>query len=150
MNNLPNIAGLSARRKADRQRISGAFLQIAFKHGAEVEAREEPAQPGWSGPAIVLSGSLNGVGFLLDIDDLHERSGQLGGLISWYNAGIGKCRDFSAEFNLAVKDYKSRPHHKASSIGDWPELLRQFDRALQIAGDSLAFRAVEAIEAGGS
>lgn len=136
-----DVVGLTARRKADRKRIAAAFDRVARKHGARITATDEPASPGWHGAAIVLRGALAGVGFTVDIDDLHERRGDKGGLVSWYNDHEpGRpTRNFSARARTAVHDYRGRPHHKATSIGDWPHLVRQFDRMLALASDGRAF-----------
>lgn len=137
MQDLPDILGLSAKRKAEREKIAAAFEQVAAKHGAEFERENSPRFNGWHGPGIDITAKLNGVGGSLDIDDLH---GGDGALISWYNASY-PARDFSASFMCAAGDVCRGPHHKASSHGDWQRMLRQFDAALAVVAEGRAFLA---------
>jgi len=70
----------NASRKADREKIAFALAAIARVHGASIERRDEPANNGYSGAGIVLNFALNGVGAMVDIDNLH---GGTWALISW-------------------------------------------------------------------
>jgi hypothetical protein len=143
---IPNIQGLGPNRKADRAKIAAGFVAVAEQLGAEIELRDEPANPGFHGAGIAIRGQLNGVGFMLDVDDLHERAGEIGSLLSWYNEAPWKrgepVRDFSDAFAGAVKDLGwilGRKHHKASSSGSWQQLLRRFAAGLEVAAAGQAF-----------
>ena len=145
-------ASMNARRKADRESIARMFVEVAEKFGAVVERRDEPRNPGFSGAGICLSFEMNGVGARVSIDDLH---GGDGGLISWYNErgyirpadgepGFGSwrypVRNFSSRFNVAVGDTVARrPHHKATSIGDWEVLAAYLQAGLRHAANGTAF-----------
>lgn len=138
---------LRASRKADRETIAAALIAIAEKHGATVTRRDDPPHKGWSGAGIALSFKLNGVGAMIDVDDLHERHGSAGGLLSWYNDAhqIGSAvQKFSGRFNCAVGDMgQYRPHHKATTIGTWGMCAERLDAGLALAAAGEAFRPVE-------
>jgi hypothetical protein len=130
---------MKASRKADRIAIAAAFREVADKFGATVEQREESPNPGYCGAGIFMSFTLNGVGAQVSIDDLHERHGMAGALISWYNTDY-PVRDFAPGFNTAVGDnsHFSRPHHKATSIGSWDVLAARLQAGLRHAANGTA------------
>lgn len=134
-----DLTGLSASRKADRKRIAAEFTRIAERFGAEVEIREEPAHKGWSGPTIHFSARLDGVGVQCAIDDLHGGSGAL---LSWFNdyRGAQLARMFSDPFNIAVgSGIGARPHHKATSVGNWALLAARLQGGLRHTANGTAF-----------
>lgn len=111
----------------------------AAKHGAQVERRDEPRNPGYHGVGIHLSFTLNGVGAMLDIDNL---LGVSTSLIHWYGTERG-ARNYSSRFNICVGASSSgRPHHKATSFpGDWYSLAMNLDAGLLLAARGEAFQA---------
>lgn len=132
------LNGLQASRKADRELIFRCLSGIAAKHGAALERRDEPANPGYSGAGIVLQITLNGVGALIDIDNLH---GGKYALIAWHNTKYPP-RNFTSRFCVAVGERSNyRPHHKAASCpADWYSLAMFLDGGLCLAvrGEALA------------
>lgn len=134
---------LRASRKADREKIADALAFIAEKRGATVtERREGPAVPGFNGQSIDLRFACNGVGAMVDIDDLH---GGEWALIHWFNVhGPDEpwtVRHFSARFQRHCGDHmQSRPHHKATSHPrDWYSLAMMLDAGLMLAARGEAF-----------
>lgn len=130
-----------AARKADREFIARAILAIVERHGAAVEKHDEPATVGYCGAGIALRFRLNGVGAMIDLDNLH---GGGWSLISWHNAGDGPVRDFSARFCRVVCDLppRKRLHHKATSQpADWYSLAMMLDAGLCLAARGEAFEA---------
>ena len=125
-------------RKVDREFIASALLALIERHGAEVTRRDTPACPGYGGQGIDLAFSLNGVGAMLSIDNLH---GGEHALISWHNTKY-PCRNFTARFCVAVGELGNyRPHHKATSCGaDWYSLAMHLDGGLMLAARDEAFR----------
>jgi hypothetical protein len=140
-----NLTGLNASRKADRKRIAAEFIRIAQKFDAEVLIRNEPANPGYSGRGTHFSARLNGVGVTCSIDNLH---GGEEDLLSWFNdyhAGQ-PVRDFSLRFNTAVGEQgHGRPHHKATSGGNWDLLAARLQAGLRHAANSTAFVSEETV-----
>lgn len=127
-------------RKEDREAIAACFVAIAEKHGAAIERRDEPRNPGYHGPSILFNFTLNGVGAMLNIDDLH---GGNSALISWYSDYAGDygkpVRNYTSAFNVAVGDLLiTRPHHKATSSGTWDRLARYLDAGLAMAAAGTA------------
>lgn len=132
---------MNASRKKDREAIASQFIAIAEQHGAKVERRDEPRSVGYCGAGVHLAFRLNGVGCMLTVNDLH---GGDGALISWYNdrpvtAETREVCDFSSHFNNCVASYQSRPHHKATSHGDWDHLLCCLNWGLRCAKQGTAF-----------
>lgn len=129
---------LRASRKADRTQIADTLEAMARDHGATVtERREEPRNPGYSGASIVLHFRCNGVGAMIDIDDVH------GGewvLIHWFNDAY-PALNFTSAFTLAVRDGgNGRPHHKATSHPrNWHSLAMMLDGGLMSANRGEAF-----------
>lgn len=126
-----------ASRKADRQKLADALTEIACKHGASVERMHSNANPGYCGQGIDLRIACNGVGAMVDIDDLH------GGewvLIHWFGTEH-KGRDFTPRFGTVVgSGGNGRPHHKATSHPrDWYSLAMMLDGGLQLAVRGEAF-----------
>lgn len=134
---MVDLTKLNARRKPDREKIAAVLIDAAESFGADVERHDGERNPGYHGQSIDLSISLNGVGALIDIDDLHggERA-----LIHWHNTEY-PARDFAAGFNAAIADYNYRPHHKATSNGGWSTLAELLKAGLRLARDGNAFRA---------
>jgi hypothetical protein len=128
---------LRASRKADRQQIVDALLASCAKHGAKVEQRDEPRNPGYSGAGIDLRIDCQGVGAMIDIDDLH---GGEWALIHWFNT-VHPSRNFTARFRTCVGDYgQTRPHHKSTSQPrDWYSLAMMLDAGLLLAVRGEAF-----------
>lgn len=131
------INALHAGRKAEREALAMAFEAIARAHGAEIERRESPPNPGYCGAGIDLRFSLNGVGAMVDIDNLH------GGdhvLVCWHNTEY-PSRNFTARFCACVGESGNhRPHHKATSCpSDWYSLAMMLDAGLYLAARGEAF-----------
>lgn len=126
-----------ASRKADREFIARALIGLMERHGAQVERRDEKPNPGYSGAGIALRFSLNGVGAMLDIDNLH---GGDWSLIHWHNTEH-LARNFTTRFCVNVGDLgRSRPHHKATSHPqDWYSLAMMLDAGLCLAAQNQAF-----------
>ena len=147
-----------ASTKAGRAAIVKQFLDVATKFGATVERRDESAHPGYSGAGTYLNFTLNGVGASVGVSDLHERHGQEGGLISWFNhqppgewskrfARLGHgVHYFTPGFNAAVGEHgkSARPHHKATSCGSWDMLAARLQAGLRHAANGTAFLPDEA------
>ena len=131
---------MNASRKKDRETIAAWFIDAATRHGATIERKDIPADKGWHGPRVDLSATINGVGVSVSVHDLH---GGLAGIASWHNDQDGrgpKARLFTPEFNAAVGDLTHyRPHHKATSAGDWETLALYVDRGLRLASLDQAF-----------
>lgn len=140
---MPDLAACNASRKADREAIAASLIVIAAKYGATATRRDAPRHIGWSGASIVLNFTLNGVGAMTNIDDLH---GGYDALIRWYNDDY-PARDFSPVFNCAVGDlnHYRKPHHKATSSGSWARLTEYLEGGLELAANGRAF-AVESVE----
>lgn len=138
------ISALNANRKPDREQLAMALTTLASARGALVIRRDTPATRGFGGAGIDLSITLNGVGALISIDNLH---GGRYNLISWYNdysAGRRPCRGFSARFATCVGDTPpmggGRTHHKATSCGgDWYSVAMFLDGGLMLAARGTAF-----------
>lgn len=133
-----------ASRKADREFIARALIGLMGRHGAQVERRDDGPNPGYHGASIALRFSLNGVGAMLDIDNLH---GGDWALISWHNTEY-PARNFTSRFcvnvgDLAyrvIPDRPPRPHHKATSHPrDWYSLAMMLDAGLCLAAGGEAF-----------
>jgi hypothetical protein len=129
----------SARRKHDREVLALVFETIARNRGAEVERSEGAINPGYHGQSIDFQFTLNGVGVLLDIDDLH---GGDHALLHWYNTGY-ISRNFTTRFCVNIGASTSgRPHHKATSTpADWYSLAMMLDAGLMMADRGEAFEA---------
>ncbi len=140
-----------ASAKKGREAIAKQFREIGERFGATLTECEEPAGHD-SGATIVLQFTLNGVGAIIHISDLHERHGMMGGLISWYNDqppgewrerrerwGCG-VRYFSPGFMCAVGDLCGpRKPHKATSCADWDLLAARFQAGMRHAANHTAF-----------
>lgn len=137
MINQETLNAKSASRKADREFITAELVRIAEKQGAEVERRDTPRNPGYSGAGIDLKFELGGVGARVSIDDLH---GGDHALISWFNTQY-PARNFTTRFSVCVGDLsKPRPHHKATSCpADWFSLAMFLDGGLMLAAREQAF-----------
>lgn len=135
------INGLVASRKGSREALAQLFTGIGQRHGAEVEWNDSPATPGFSGQGIDLHFELNGVGAMVDVDNLFggERT-----LISWHNTKH-PARDFTARFCVCVGEHGNfRPHHKATSQpSDWYSLAMMLDAGLMLATRGQAFAPIE-------
>ena len=132
--------GLNAKcasRKADREFIARALIGLIERHGAQVERRDDGPNPGYHGASIALRFSLNGVGAMLDIDNLH---GGDWSLIHWHNTEY-PSHNFTSRFCVNVGDLgRSRPHHKATSHPkDWYSLAMMLDAGLCLAAQNQAF-----------
>jgi len=125
-----------ASRKADREFIARALIGLMKRHGAQVERRDDGPNP-WYRASIALRFSLNGVGAMLDIDNLH---GGDWSLIHWHNTEH-PARNFTTRFCVNVGDLgRSRPHHKATSQPqDWYSLAMLLDAGLCLAARGDAF-----------
>lgn len=133
-----------ASRKADREFIARALIGLMERHGAQLERRDDGPNPGYRGASICLRFSLNGVGAMLDIDNLH---GGDWALIHWHNTEY-PARNFTSRFcvnvgDLAyqvIPDRPPRPHHKATSHPrDWYSLAMMLDAGLCLAASREAF-----------
>ncbi len=132
---------MNASRKADRERVAAMLIAAVEKHGAKIERHDEPANPGYSGAGISLRFTLNGVGAMIDVDNLH---GGYEALMSWHNAydgkGGGETGYFSPSFNASVGELQHpRPHHKASSWGTWELLAARLSAGFRHAKEGTAF-----------
>lgn len=127
----------NASRKGDREVLAGVLVVIAKRHGAEIERKDTPRNPGYSGAGIDLHFELNGVGARTSIDNLH---GGNYALISWFNSKY-PARNFTTRFSVCVGDLpNSRPHHKATSCpADWFSLAMFLDGGLMLAARDQAF-----------
>lgn len=136
---MPALNQKNASRKADRDFIARVLIDIAQKHGAQFERREEPRNIGFHGAGIHLHFTLNGVGAMIDIDDLH---GGDWALIHWHGTERG-AKNYSSRFNTCVGATNGgRPHHKATSHpGDWYSLAMNLDAGLLLAARGEAFQA---------
>jgi len=126
-----------ASRKADREFIASALIDIVSRHGAEVMRRDEPSQIG-IGASIYLKFSLFGVGASLHVDKLH---GGDHALIAWHNTSYPAC-NFTARFCDIVGEtgIGSRRFHKATSCpSDWYSLAMMLDGGLCLAARLEAF-----------
>jgi hypothetical protein len=134
------INGLNAGRKPEREILALALETIAKVHGAKIVRREEPANPGFRGQSIGLRIALNGVGAMVNIDDLH---GGTHGLIHWHNdysEGNRECRDLTARFKAHVRAFGGGSSHKATTGGaDWNALALCLDAGLLLASRGEAF-----------
>jgi hypothetical protein len=134
--------GLNAKdasRKADREVVAAALIAIAEAHGAKVERKESGGCLGFCGNGIDLRFSLNGVGAMISIDNLH---GGRFAIISWFGDGPVRGRNFSKRFSQCVGDYVvgQHPHHKASSVpADWYSAAMFIDAGLMLAARGEAF-----------
>jgi hypothetical protein len=129
----------NASRKADREAIARALCAIAAEQGAEIRRKESGGCLGFCGKGIDLRFSLNGVGAMIDVDNLH--GGQFA-IISWFNDGSSPCRNFSDRFNRCVGDLPLGrvPHHKASSVpADWYSAAMFLSAGLMLAARGEAF-----------
>lgn len=131
------INPLKASRKLDRELLASALLALAERQGAEVERRDTPRNPGYSGAGIDLKFELGGVGARVSIDDLH---GGDHALISWFNTQY-PARNFTTRFCVCVGDHgQFKPHHKATSCpADWFSLAMFLDGGLMLAAREQAF-----------
>lgn len=135
------LAPLNASKKEARELIALALEALALKHGAIIEKREVPANPGYCGQGIDMHFKCNGVGAMVDIDNLHG-----GGyaLISWFNTDR-PTRNFSSRFCKLTGNARGatgceRPHHKSTSVpADWYALAMMLDAGLLLAVRGEAF-----------
>lgn len=135
------INDLTASRKGSREILAELFTMIGYRHGAEIERIDSLATPGYSGRSINLRFNLNGVGAMVNIDDLH---GGEHALISWHNTKH-PARDFTTRFCVCVGEHGNlRPHHKATSQpADWYSLAMMLDGGLMLAARGEAFAPTE-------
>lgn len=131
------INGQNANRKPEREVLAMAFTMLAEVRGATVERKESEATPGFSGKGIDLRISLNGVGAMIDIDNIH---GGMFALIHWHNSEC-RARTFSPRFCVATGGREPyRMHHKATSFpADWFSLAMYLDGGLHLAAKLEAF-----------
>ena len=128
---------LNASRKADRAHIAHELRTIADKYGAICREQEKPASAGYCGQSIHMLFTLNGVGAMLDISNIH---GGTYALVHWYNELPRNTRYFSPAFAIGVMASIGRPHHKATSHPrTWFELALCLDRGLSLAASGEAF-----------
>lgn len=131
------INRLYAGRKAEREVLALAFETIAKAHGARVQRRDRDGVPGYGGQGIDLRIALNDVGANVSFSNLH---GGYHALISWYNEGPGRARDFSGAFRAAVRSFSSGTGHKATTFSDdWHGLAMALDSGLRVAAAGEAF-----------
>lgn len=131
-----HLDALNASRRSDRETIAATLTAIGERHGASIERRDDPGNPGYHGQSIALHFALNGVGAMIDVDNLH---GGAHALIHWYNSER-PVRDFSPRFNRCVGEPPRRPHHKATSCpADWYSLAMFLDGGLMLAARGEAF-----------
>lgn len=132
------LNSMNASRKADRGHILHELATIADRHGAAVQRRDEKACPGFSGAGIHLEITLNGVGAMVDINNVHGGSYAL---IHWYGTEC-RAQNFAGRFSVAVGGGCGRPHHKATSCPDtWFALAKSLDAGLYLAARGEAFAA---------
>jgi hypothetical protein len=131
------INGLDAGRKADREALAMALTMLAHNRGAKVEQKASSPNPGYCGAGLDLLFELNGVGAMVDIDNLH---GGRHALVSWYNSERG-ARNFTTRFcGMVGSTSAGRPHHKATSCPqDWYSLAMWLDGGLLLAARGDAF-----------
>lgn len=128
--------GFNASRKADREKIAAGFVAVAEKFGAAITRRDTDPNVGYCGAGIDMTFSLNGVGAMIDIDNLH---GGDNALIHWYNTEY-PVRKFESGFTVAVGQIPIyAPHHKATSSGTWDLLAARLQAGLRKARDGKAF-----------
>lgn len=129
--NRDKLNSMNAGRKADREYITAELLKIASNRGASAECREEPRNIGYHGATIHLEFRSNGVGAMIDVDNLYE--GQCT-CIHWFNSNF-PVQNFTRQFKsgvLAVS--RMRAFHKATSIPpDWFSLAMALDAGLMLA-----------------
>lgn len=134
------INGLNAGRKPEREILALALETIAKVHGAKVERREEAPNPGFRGHSVGLRIALNGVGAMVNVDNLH---GGACALIHWHNdygEGRRECRDLNSHFAVAVRASSGRSPHKATTCcDDWYALALCLDAGLLLAARGEAF-----------
>ena len=131
----------NASRKTERVTIADTLEAIARERGATVTVRrDEPPNRGFCGAGIDMQFECNGVGAMVDINDLH---GGEWSLIHWFNHGSAyeKARDFTSRFQSMIGDGGcGRPHHKATSFpGNWYSLAMMLDAGLMLAARGEAF-----------
>lgn len=132
---------LDAGRKADREKIARILIDLAKRHGAQVERRDESPNLGYHGAGIHLVFAVGGVGASLSVDNLH---GGGTSLISWFNTDYPP-RDFSALFGICVGSPPGNRHHKATSLPrDWYSLAMFLEGGLLLAARGDAFEPVAA------
>lgn len=141
MPNLTELNGLNASRKANREKIADALCAIAEAQGAAIVRRDSEANPGFCGQGIDLRFELNGVGAMVDIDNLH---GGEYALISWYSCAgkpEGSGRYLCSRFNRAVGEQPlGRKHWKATTVpADWYSLAMYLEGGLTLAARKEAF-----------
>ena len=142
---------ITAGRKADREKIAAALVAVAAFHGAIVERRDEGPNPGYHGASIALRITHGRLGAMIDVDDLYERHGSRGSLIHWHPV-YGGMRDdpgnLSDRFRTAARDYRGRPHHKATTACDsWGDMVERLGAGLAVAAAGDAWDAPEHITA---
>lgn len=133
------INGFNAGRKADREALALALETIATAHGATVKRQERGPNRGYHGGSIGLQIALNGVGAMIDVNNIH---GGAYALIHWHNdySDGFKCRDFTSRFAAAVRAFSGRSPHKATTGGaDWFALATALDAGLCMAARGEAF-----------
>lgn len=136
-----------ASRKADREYIANTLICLMERHGAEVERHDDGPNPGYHGASIALRFKLNGVGAMVDIDDLF--AGGSWTLIDWHNTEY-PVRNFTARFCGMIGDMRratgcTRPHHKTTSQpADWYSLAMFLDAGLCLAARGEAFEPIAA------
>lgn len=134
------INSLNASRKGDREALALALQMLASNRGAQVERKDGPRNVGYHGASIDMRFSLNGIGAMIDIDDIH---GGAYATIHWHNSAPARARVFSGRFNTCVGDLgQYQPHHKATSCPrDWYSLAMFMDAGLLLAARGEAFAA---------
>lgn len=132
-----SLNNAQASRKNDRVFLALALTQVATRHGASVERREEQATRGYCGQGIHLQFACKGVGAMIDINDLH---GGNRALISWFGTDH-KALNFTSRFDTMVGGGNTgRAHHKATSCpSDWYSLAMMLDAGLLLAARGEAF-----------
>jgi hypothetical protein len=138
-----SLNACNASRKTERIAIADVLELIARERGATVtERREEPATKGYCGQTLALRFASNGVGCMVDIDDLH---GGEWSLIHWFNVEH-PARNFTSRFqSLTGGGGNGRPHHKSTSHPrDWYSLAMMLDAGLMLAVRGEAFEPARA------